>query len=538
MRTKYISIWIAFLLLILLTGSSFQYLSLWFMSDDMPLIHAAITKSTLSMFFDRETNLSFHKFFYTPLFPIPFKIDWHLFKLNPTGYHIHNLIVVFLTSLIAYKVLTLYIPSFNAWIGSFLFALSYPNITNIGWITRKHYIWGTFLVLLSFYIFKKSEKLKNNALYVISLILYLGALFFKEAFAPMPAAIFILSSGNLKSRFMKSLPFFIVLGTYFLLRFYFIGGLGGYIYIQAAGFDIAALLKQSTFNISYVISVIWGIKWIFLAIISIFLLLNIKRAWIFLTLFLIWVSPFMLLRVSPSDFNVFYYPSKFTIPVFIISSLVAYSSKKAIKAPFKFIIYCLIGIIFLLQISNINRAQDVIVGGSNHFKKVAHELKEKIRDDNVFIVDSSPWFFSHYYDILNLLKTNDLKGTLVTTNEPVVPILEPYLKNSRFVYLNGTWHDVQKQPLNIKVSSNDSLPPLVEISYDPPFFKGEITDNMKGEYVFALLNFLTPSNVLCQSGNVPQFLPVKAGLLRDREELYIYRKKGETFSQPYIIKLP
>lgn len=515
---------------------SFQYLTLWFISDDMPLIHAAATKSTFKMLFDRETYLSFHKFFYTPLFPLLFKIDWYLFKLNPTGYHIHNLIAVFLTSLMAYKVLTLYLPSFNAWIGTFLFALSYPNITNIGWITRKHYIWGTFLILLSFYVFKKSEKLKNYAFYLLSLILYLSALLMKEAFAPLPAAIFLLSSGSLKTRFMKSLPFFLVLGVYFLLRFYFLGGIGGYVYIQTTKFDLFTLLKQSSYNISYAISVIWGFKWIFLLVISILLLINIRRAWIFVALFLIWVSPFMLLKINDSDFTVFYYPSKFTLPVFVISSLVAFSLKRPIKS--HFIAYSLAGIIFLFQGLNLYRAQDVITGMANHYNKVAHEFKEKIRNNNVFIVDSAPWFFSHYYELLNLLNVDNLKGTLITTDKPDIPAMKPYLKKSRFVYLNNIWHDTQIQPLNIFGQSTDLPPPRVDTRFDPPFVEAKITDNAPGEYIIAHLVLFSRSNILCQSINVPPFMSVRAGLVRNKDLVHVYRKSGDTFSQPYIIELP
>ena len=527
---------IPLLLFLLLFVFSYRYLTMWFMIDDMALIHAAASKSTFKMLFDRETYLTLYKFYYTPLFPLPFKIDWAIFKLNPTGYHVHNMIAVFLTALAGYRVLRLYVPALNAWIGTFLFAISYPNIANIGWITMKHYIWGTFLILLSFYIFKKAEKLKSYVLYGISLISFFAAILMKEAFAPMPAAIFLLSSGNLKDRISKSFPFFSVLGLYFLLRYYFIGGMGGYLYIQTAKFDLFNMFIHSYKNISFAIAVIWGSSWIFIAVILLFVIINPKKSWVFVALFLIWMSPFMLISAPHNDFGIFYFPPKLTLPLFALSAMAAYSSAN-VGVRRKFIGYGLVTVLFFMQILNLYRADGYIKNTSAHYKDISAEMRQRLKSGNVFIVDNDfPQFFSPYYELLRLSK-DDLKGVLAVTNLYGIPFMEPYLKNSRFVYLNRTWFDTNNQSLAPSPISDGSPPPDVVVRYDPPFVEGRITDSSKSEFIIANLNVISESNILCQAFKVPPFINIRAGL-KKKEEVYVYRKTGDVFSRPYMIKLP
>lgn len=539
MQIKKLSHWGAgAVLLLLLIFFSRPYLSSWFIIDDMSLIHAAATKSSIGMLFDRETYLTFHQLFYTPLFPLLFKPDWFLFKLNPAGYHALNLTAVFLTSLMAYRVLRLYLPSLNAWAGTCLFSFSYPNITNIAWITRKHYIWGTFLILLSFYLFKKSEKTKNRLFFAGSLSAFFMALLLKEAFVTLPAAIFLLSSGGLKPRILKTMPYCLVLGVYVLLRYYFLGGLGGYIYIQTMAFDAFTFLLNGLEGLEYALSVIWGSSRLFLAAVFVLLILTIRKSWIFVLLFFIWAGPFMILRFEKGDFTQFYYPSKFTLAVFVVSSLVAFSLKMQNTGKLRnFLVIGIAGALLVLQVSSFYRARDYIDGTSGHFREVSGNIEKNIVRGNVFVVDVHPHFYNHFFELKRLLDQEKWKKRLVTTDRFGIPVLEPYLRSSRYVFFNGTWHENGLHLPPSSVGRDSSPPPRLEIVRSPPFVEGRITDTSPGKYIVTELTYFSDSNILSQSIGVPRFMDMKIGLIRERNEVYVYRKSGDSFSSPAFIGL-
>ena len=149
---------------------SYKFFNLWFQPDDTSSMYAA-TKDILKLFFDRDTYLTTYKFFYTPLLPVAFKVDLTLFGLNPTGYHVTNLIAAFLCGIIGYKLNRLFMPRFESWAGTYLFLLSYPVITIVGWLSMTHYLWGTFFVLSSFYLFKKAEP-RNLPSFLLSYFCY------------------------------------------------------------------------------------------------------------------------------------------------------------------------------------------------------------------------------------------------------------------------------------------------------------------------------------------------------------------------------
>jgi hypothetical protein len=63
--------------------------------------------------------------------------------------------------LMFYKFQRLYFSPFFSWTGAVVLASSLPVSFDIGWITRKHYLWGFFLVLTALYLFKRWEVNKN-----------------------------------------------------------------------------------------------------------------------------------------------------------------------------------------------------------------------------------------------------------------------------------------------------------------------------------------------------------------------------------------
>lgn len=389
---------ILFLCLLIL---SFRFLFLWFITDDTSCIYAS-TMHPMKLFFDRDTYLLFNKMFYSPLLPLSFKLDFMFFGLNPVGYHIHNLLAAFLSGLMCYKIYRLYLPRFESWIGTFLFVLSYPVITNIGWITRKHYIWGTFFTLLSFYLFKKSESPKKYLLFLLSNIFYLIALLFKEAFAPLPAIIFVLADGRLKDMVLKTTPYLLILGAYLTLRFYIIGGLGGYIGVKIAH-GMGDLIKNNIAQLNLFSSTTWGFKILFMVpILLVLFTLNRKITIVVIVIFLTTTSPFLFLKMPAiaDSYYTFYFPSKFMLPMVIFSGAISFllQSSKTIKT--RILTFTIVFSLIVLQVNHARDSYAFLKQHAESYKRLTSEALNKNRDGDVLIVHDDAIFYNYLYETI------------------------------------------------------------------------------------------------------------------------------------------
>ncbi|MBN1900325.1 tetratricopeptide repeat protein [Candidatus Sumerlaeota bacterium] len=164
---------------------------------------------------------------YYPLVHTSFWMEYHLWKLNPLGYHLVNILLHSANAILLWLILRK-LGLELAWIPAALFALHPVHVESVAWITeRKNVLSGFFYLsaLLCYIRFsglnepyaKRISSQKEKArpdirYYVLALIFYLFALFSKTVVVSLPAAILLLiwwkNDGIYKKDVYFLIPFF------------------------------------------------------------------------------------------------------------------------------------------------------------------------------------------------------------------------------------------------------------------------------------------------------------------------------------------
>jgi hypothetical protein len=484
-----------FLILLLLIIINFRVLNTWFMIDDTANIFCS-NFSTLKLLFDKYTYLYSNQLFFTPLLPISFKLDWLFFKMNPFGYHIINLLVAYLCCLLFYKFQRIYFMPFSSWVGTVFLAISLPMSFDIGWITRKHYLWGFLLALITIYLFKRWEENKKNYILFFSFIGTLLSFLFKEAFTFLPALVFIISSGSIKERARKAIPFFFVLATYIFWRIYMLGGLGGYpgstdksfIFLLNKLLYLPIDLSKNLYGFSY-------FPFLFLIILA---FLDYRGLILIALTSLIVVSPFIF--YPPGDFLL---ANKTLSFVAVFSFTLSYISNELLsrrkKVPLVIFLLFLIPIL-LGSISKIRLSQNAIIHLSSNYEKASKEII-KSSNEKILIVGNYSYYFSNLEDIyrkilktdfpfiksisdiaaLPYLDTNDFDKVILTKNLDLNPDIASRSTVEVLTGLGG------KKFIEENLKSKNHLP-SPEVNFIPAsdHLKIEITDSREGTYLRCL----------------------------------------------------
>ena len=173
-----------------------------------------------------------HQFY--PLVHTSFWVEYHLWRLNPLGYHVDNLLLHILNALLVWMVLRrLRLPF--AWLAAAMFALHPVHVESVAWVTeRKNLLSGAFylLALLAWFKYDPPEQdapPRRPAFYILALFLFVAALLSKTVTCTLPAAILILygwKRGKLRLRdWLLTLPMFFLgalfgLGTAWMEKHY------------------------------------------------------------------------------------------------------------------------------------------------------------------------------------------------------------------------------------------------------------------------------------------------------------------------------
>jgi protein O-mannosyl-transferase len=140
---------------------------------------------------------------YQPVRVFSYAIDYHFWKLNPVGYHIHNMLLHALAAVILYLGLLQIIPmirgmeqaedlivQFSALLTALIFAVHPVNVEAVTWLSGRKYVLLSFFSFISLSLFAANFKKNKLNLWMIT-----GAVFFAVLAA-------------LSSPFGVALPFF------------------------------------------------------------------------------------------------------------------------------------------------------------------------------------------------------------------------------------------------------------------------------------------------------------------------------------------
>jgi len=169
---------------------------------------------------------------YYPLTHTSFWVEYHLWGLNPLGYHVTNVCLHALSAILLWLILRR-LGVRGAWLGAAIFALHPVQVESVAWITeRKNTLSGFFYLgsILAGLKFWLPEQVSSDAnvtpaqvldpghgpwrFYWLGLVLYLFALWSKTATVALPAVILLLlwwKCGKVERRnIYLLLPFFSV----------------------------------------------------------------------------------------------------------------------------------------------------------------------------------------------------------------------------------------------------------------------------------------------------------------------------------------
>ncbi len=186
--------------------------------------------------------LNFHKW-YRPVTVLSYGIDYSIWKLNPFGYHLTDLILHSLVSISVYFLIRLLTHGkhVTAWIGAFIFTTHPLLVEGIPANVRRFDTLTALFVLFSLLLFLKYFIAKNhNKNYLFfSVFFYAFAIGAKEIAIILPLLIIayiiifnFTDEQSFKCRvnlvLKTSLPYFIITFIYLAVRIYVLGGIGGY----------------------------------------------------------------------------------------------------------------------------------------------------------------------------------------------------------------------------------------------------------------------------------------------------------------------
>jgi len=160
---------------------------------------------------------------YFPITYTDFWFEWRLWGMNPTGYHVTNLILHAINALLLWRVLRRIIGTTAganlldaAWIGAALYALHPVNVATVAWIAeRKNTMAMMFALLcaLCYLSADAAESKRSQRLYLGSLVFFLLSLLSKTAGVTLPAVFLCVAwwkRGITKRDVMRTVPFFAI----------------------------------------------------------------------------------------------------------------------------------------------------------------------------------------------------------------------------------------------------------------------------------------------------------------------------------------
>jgi tetratricopeptide (TPR) repeat protein len=144
---------------------------------------------------------------YYPMTHTSFWIEYHLWGLKPTGYHVTNVVLHAINALLLWWLLVV-LEVRSAWLVAAIFALHPINVESVAWISERKNVLAMCLGLLSMLMFLRQSNL------TAAVLLFCLAMLSKTFVATVPAVLLLLlwwKRGRIERRDVFSLaPMFVI----------------------------------------------------------------------------------------------------------------------------------------------------------------------------------------------------------------------------------------------------------------------------------------------------------------------------------------
>ncbi len=213
------------LFLVFVSGLVFYgSLDIYFLSENIGHIKTAS---------ENFPELAFTNYYFRPLYALSLRLDHGIWGAEPAGYHLTNLLLHTLNTLLAYLLGRQILKNrFAALIGAFFFLLHPIHSLSIFWISGR-----TDMLCAAFYLsgliaFIRYYQRKEPTFQALGAGLFALSMLAKEMALSLPlviiAYVLVFDASPLKDRALKSLrmsaPYFLILLVFILVRIIFVSG--------------------------------------------------------------------------------------------------------------------------------------------------------------------------------------------------------------------------------------------------------------------------------------------------------------------------
>ncbi len=155
---------------------------------------------------------------YLPLKEISYALDYRIWKLNPFGYHLANVILYAGNIVVVYLIINLLFEnSVVALLASSYFAIHPVHVESVTWLSGRKDVLCGFFFFLAFYLYLKYSSGKRNLTpYLFSVISFFFACFSKPVAVVLPLGIFLYEitfkkeEKNILRKFTRCIPYFLI----------------------------------------------------------------------------------------------------------------------------------------------------------------------------------------------------------------------------------------------------------------------------------------------------------------------------------------
>ncbi|MFH0925180.1 MAG: tetratricopeptide repeat protein [bacterium] len=194
---------------------------------DQPTIKSPLTLRNLTDIFTFGNNPH-----YSPVRDLSYKLDYLLYKDNPFGFHLTNLLIYLISVILVYKIFFLLLADLASkeailfW--TLVFTVHPIHSETVAWLAERKGLLAGLFIFSSFYYFILYINKDKRLFYLFSLLLFFLGTLSKPSVLAFPLAFFLYlllfnkRSLSKKEVFFKTFPYlFLIIPSFFLNFFYF-----------------------------------------------------------------------------------------------------------------------------------------------------------------------------------------------------------------------------------------------------------------------------------------------------------------------------
>lgn len=157
--------------------------------------------------------------YYRPLQTLSYKLDYSVWKLNPSGYHLTNILLHFLNTLLLFTLIVLLTKNKRAaWASALLFACHPALAEPVNYISSRSDLLVALFILLASIFYSLREIKNEKAPSLLALFCFILALLSKEIALVFPFVLLIRESCS-KKNYLKTFPYFLIALIFLIFRF-------------------------------------------------------------------------------------------------------------------------------------------------------------------------------------------------------------------------------------------------------------------------------------------------------------------------------